>query len=137
MDVMTEGSTYEEPGYYGLFAYLMSPHPTNYNVCTKMMDVVFSEANELIKKPVEEEFFDKRIDDEIEKRDEKTAVRMLDEAFLVTMTNYVSVSVEYKDFVRDRLDYISGANLAGVDFTEEDRILGEAPRLFVLAGLCK
>jgi hypothetical protein len=62
---------------------------------------------------------------------------MLDDAFLVTMTNYVSVSVEYKGFVENRLNYIYGANLSGADFTEDDNALCDAPKLFVLTGLCK
>ncbi len=137
MDVITEGFSYEEPGFFGVFAYLMSPYPTNLNVCTNMMDVVFNEANALIRKPVRDEFVDVRVDDETLKQDEKTGQRMLDEAFLVTMTDYISVSSEYRDFVRDRLCFIYGANLSGVDLTEEDRILCTAPKLFVLAGICK
>ena len=62
---------------------------------------------------------------------------MLDEAFLVTMTNYVSISVEYEGFVQNRLNYIFGANLSGVDFTESDNALADLPKLFILAGLCK
>ena len=135
MDVVTGGFTFEEPGYFGLFAYLMAPYPTNYSVCTNMMDEVFSEANELIKKPIDDEFTNTRIDDQTIANDEKTANRMLEEAFLVTMTDYVSVSVEYKGFVQNRLNYIYGANLSGIDFTDEDQILCDAPRLFVLIGL--
>ena len=137
MDVITEGFSYEEPGFFGLFAYLMSPYPTNYNVCTNMMNVVFSKANELIKEPIDTVFYDARIDDKTKDSDEKNAVRMLDDAFLVTMTNYVSVSVEYKGFVENRLNYIYGANLSGTDFTEDDNALCDAPKLFVLTGLCK
>ena len=137
MDVVPEGFTYEEPGSYGLFAYLMSSYPTNYNVCTNMMDVVFVKANELIKDPIDTVFFDARMDDETPERDKKTAIRMLDEAFLVSMTNYVSVSVEYKGFVENRLNYIYGANLSGIDFTDEDNALSDAPKLFVLTGLVK
>ena len=137
MDVITEGFTYEEPGYIGLFAYLMSPYPTNYNVCTNMMDVVFSKANDLIKSPIDTVFYDARVDDGTAKRDEKTATEMLDEALLVTMTNYVSVSVEYIGFVENRLNYIYGANLSGIDFTDDDNALCDAPKMFVLAGLCK
>ena len=137
MDVITEGFTYEEPGFFGLFAYLMSPYPTNYNVCTNMMDVVFRDANALIKEPIEKEFVDTRVDDDTPEKDEKTAKRMLDEAFLVTMTDYVSVSVEYRDFVQNRLSFIYGANLSGIDFTEDDNALCDAPKLFVLCGICK
>ncbi|MBO4889769.1 MAG: glycoside hydrolase family 9 protein [Lachnospiraceae bacterium] len=135
MDVVPEGFSYDEPGFFGLFAYLMSPHATNYNVCTNMMSIVFSKANELIKEPIDKEFLDTRVDSSTAKRDEKTAVRMMDEAFLVTMTNYVSVSVEYKEFVQNRLNYIFGANLSGIDFTEDDNALSDSPRLFVLIGL--
>ncbi|MBO4266130.1 MAG: glycoside hydrolase family 9 protein [Lachnospiraceae bacterium] len=135
MDVITEGFSYEEPGFYGLFAYLMSPNPTNYNICTSIMNVVFDESNALIKQPVETEFFDKRVDDDTRENDEKTALRMMSEAYLVTMTNYVSVSVEYRDFVVNRLNYIYGANLSGIDLTDEDEVLCDLPRLFVLTGL--
>ena len=96
---------------------------------------MFSKANELIKEPIDKEFLDTRVDSSTAKRDEKTAVRMMDEAFLVTMTNYVSVSVEYKEFVQNRLNYIFGANLSGIDFTEDDNALSDSPRLFVLIGL--
>lgn len=137
MDVMPEGFTFEEPGYFGLFAYLMAPYPTNYNVCSNMMNEVFLKANELIKKPIDEEFVDTRIDDKTISNDEKAAMRMLEEAFLVTMTDYVSVSVEYKGFVQNRLNYIYGANLSGVDFTGEDQALCDSPKLFVLTGLVK
>lgn len=137
MDVVPVGFTFEEPGYFGLFAYLMAPYPTNYNVCTNMMNEVFLEANGLIKKPVDEEFAGTRIDDKTAANDEKRARRMLEEAFLVTMTDYVSVSVEYKGFVQDRLNYIFGANLSGIDFTEEDQALCDSPILFVLIGLAK
>ena len=137
MDVITEGFTYEEPGFFGLFAYLMSPYPTNYNVCTRMMEVVFDKANALIKEPVENEFLDMRVDDSTFPRDEKTAQRMLSEAFLVTMTDYISVSSEYRDFVRDRLYFIYGANLSGTDFTDEDNVLCSAPKLFVISGVCR
>ncbi len=137
MDVVPEGFTFEEPGYFGLFAYLMAPYPTNYNVCTNMMNEVFLEANELIKIPIDEEFADTRIDDKTMANDEKTAMRMLEEAFLVTMTDYVSVSVEYKGFVQNRLNYIYGANLSGIDFTGEDQSLCDFPKLFVLTGLVK
>ncbi len=136
MDVVPEGFTYEEPGFFGLFAYLMAPYQTNYNVCTDMMSIVFSKANELIREPVDKEFIDTRVDSSTKEHDEKTAERMLEEAFLVTMTNYVSVSVEYKAFVQDRLNYIYGANLSGTDFTEGDNLLADAPKLFVLTGLC-
>ena len=60
---------------------------------------------------------------------------MLEEAFLVTMTNYVSVSVEYKGFVENRLNYIYGANLSGEDMTGDDGVLCDAPKMFVLTGL--
>ena len=137
MDVMPEGFTYEEPGYYGLFAYLMAPYPTNYSICGNMMNRIFLESNELIKQAIEEEFNDTRLDDMTVQNDEKTAMRMLEEAFLVTMTDYVSVSVEYKGFVQNRLNYIYGANLSGTDFTEEDMALCESPKMFVLTGLVK
>ncbi|MCR5688133.1 MAG: glycoside hydrolase family 9 protein [Lachnospiraceae bacterium] len=137
MDVVPEGATYEDPGYYGLFAYLMAPYPTNYNVCTSMMNVVFDEANRLIKIPMEDEFLDTRVDDMTQKNDEKVATRMLEEAFLVTMTEYVSMSIEYTDFVQNRMNYICGANLSGTDFTAEDGALYDSPKLFVLTGLCR
>lgn len=135
MDIVPEGFSYEEPGFFGLFAYLMSPYPTNYNVCTNMMDVVFTEANKLIREPVDAQFYDKRIDENTLKDDEDDGVRMLSEMFLVTMTNYVSVSVEYKGFVQERLSFIFGANLSGVDLTGDDMVLCDAPKLFILAGL--
>ncbi len=135
MDVIPVGSRYEDPGYFGLFAYLMSPYPTNYNVCTDMMDVVFSEANDLIKESVDIEFMDARLDDQAKRNDEKTGKRMLEEAFLVTMTNYVSVSVEYKGFVQNRLNFIYGANLSGTDLTQDDEALCDMPKMFVLTGL--
>ncbi len=135
MDTVPTGSVYSSPGYFGLFAYLMSPYPTNYNVCTNMMEVVFSEANDLIKKPIDIEFIDVRLDAETHKKDEKNAQRMLEEAFLVTMTNYVSVSVEYKGFVQNRLNYIYGANLSGEDMTADEGVLCDAPKIFVLTGL--
>ncbi len=135
MDTIPVGSQYEDPGYFGLFAYLMSPYPTNYNVCTNMMEMVFAQANDLIKKPIDAEFLDTRLDDQTRKKDEKIAVRMLEEAFLVTMTNYVSVSVEYKGFVQNRLNFIYGANLSGEDMTGDDGILCDAPKIFVLTGL--
>lgn len=137
MDIVPGGFTFEEPGYFGLFAYLMAPYPTNYKVCSNMMNEIFLEANELIRQPVEEIFTDTRVDDDTPASDEKAAKRMLDEAFLVTMTDYVSVSVEYRDFVQNRLNYIYGANLSGIDFTEEDRALCDSPKLFVLIGLVK
>ncbi len=135
MDVIPEGFSYEEPGFYGLFAYLMAPYPTNYNVCTNMMSIVFSQANDLIKGSMDSEFAGKRIDSQTPAADAKSGKRMMDEAFLVTMTNYVSVSVEYKAFVQNRLSYIFGANLSGVDLTEEDNVLADSPKLFVLIGL--
>lgn len=137
MDIIPRGFTYDEPGSYGVFAYLMSPNPTNMSVCTNMMDVVFLEANNLIKKGIDSEFTDMRVDTETYANEEKKARRMLDEAFLVTLTNYVSISVEYEGFVQDRLNYIFGANLSGVDFTESDNALADLPKLFVLAGLCR
>lgn len=136
MDMVPEGFSYEDPGFFGVFAYLMSTNPTNYNVSTTMMNVVFDEANRLIKEPVENEFLDKRVDEQTAVNEEKTVKRMLDEIYLVTMTNYVSVSVEYGSFVKNRLDYIFGANLSGIDHTDDDRILSDAPRLFVLSGIC-
>jgi hypothetical protein len=99
------------------------------------MNVVFDESNNLIKEPIEEEFFDKRVDDKTRENDEKAALRMMSETYLVTMTNYVSVSVEYRDFVTSRLNYIYGANLSGIDFTDEDEVLSDMPKLFVLVGL--
>ena len=135
MDVITEGFTYEKPGFLGLFAYLMSPFPTNYNVCTDMMEVVFSKANALIKEPIDREFTFARLDEKTKSRESVKAARMLEEISLVTMTNYVSVSVEYKDFVQNRLNYIYGANISGVDFTEDVNILCDAPILFILTGL--
>ena len=135
MDTIPEGFSYEEPGFFGLFAYLMSPNETNRNVCGKMMEKVFSEANVLIREPVDAQFYGARIDEDTLGRDEESAKRMLYEADLVTMTDYVSVSVEYKTFVRDRLSFIYGANLSGTDLTGEDHILCDAPKLFVLTGL--
>ncbi|MCR5673943.1 MAG: hypothetical protein K6F87_09555 [Lachnospiraceae bacterium] len=135
MDVVTEGFSYEEPGYLGLFAYLMSPYPTNYNVCTNMMEVIFSKANALIKQNVESEFANIRLDGKTKEKEADRAALMLEEVSLVTMTNYISVSVEYKGYVQDRLNYIYGANLSGVDFTQDDNILCDAPMLFVLTGL--
>ena len=135
MDVIPEGFSYEEPGFFGLFAYLMAPYPTNYNVCTNMMSVVFLQANDLIKISVDNEFAGRRTDDKTLEADAKDGKRMMDEAFLVTMTNYVSVSVEYKAFVQNRLNFIFGANLSGVDLTEDDNVLADSPKLFVLIGL--
>ncbi len=135
MDVIPEGFSYVEPGFFGLFAYLMAPYPTNYNVCTNMMSIVFSKANDLIKEPIDEEFAGRRTDSQTLSTDEEAALRMMDEAFLVTMTNYVSVSVEYRSFVQNRLNYIYGANLSGVDFTSDDNVLADSPKLFVLTGL--
>ena len=137
MDIVPEGFSFEEPGYFGLFAYLMAPHPTNYKVCTNMMNEVFLDANDLIKQPIDDVFTDTRVDDKTPEWDEKLAERMLEEAFLVTMTDYVSVSVEYKGFAQNRLNYIYGANLSGIDFTEEDKALCDSPQLFVLCGLVR
>ena len=137
MDVVPAGFSYEEPGSYGVFAYLMSPNPTNLNICTNMMDVVFLEANDLIKTDIDSEFRDVRVDSGTAARDEEAAKRMLDEAFLVTMTDYVSVSVEYEGFVQNRLNYIYGANLSGIDFTDGDNALSDSPKLFILCGLCR
>ena len=67
----------------------------------------------------------------------ESAERMLEEAILVTMTDYVSVSVEYRSFVQGRLNYIFGANLSGEDFTSEDHKLCDSPKLFVYLGLCR
>jgi hypothetical protein len=102
-----------------------------------MMNEVFLDANDLIKQPVDDVFTDTRVDDKTPERDEKLAERMLEEAFLVTMTDYVSVSVEYKGFAQNRLNYIYGANLSGIDFTEEDKALCDSPQLFVLCGLVR
>ena len=60
---------------------------------------------------------------------------MMDEISLVTMTNYVSVSVEYRSFVQNRLSYIFGANLSGTDLTEGDMALAASSKMFVLTGL--
>lgn len=136
MDTVPEGFTYDEPGFFGVFSYLMSPNETNRNVCANMMDVVFSESNRLIREPIETQFYDTRVDDGAAKKDEEAARRMLDEIGLVTMTNYVSVSVEYRDFVQDRLSYIFGANLSGEDLTGEDGPLCDVPKLFILTGQC-
>ncbi|MBR6160120.1 MAG: glycoside hydrolase family 9 protein, partial [Lachnospiraceae bacterium] len=136
MDTIPQGFTYSEPGFFGVFSYLMSPNETNRNVCAGMMDVVFTETNRLIKEPIDVKFYDKRLDDETAADDEATARIMFDEASLATMTNYVSMSVEYKDFVQDRLSFIFGANLSGTDFTDEDGALCDAPKLFVLIGQC-
>jgi hypothetical protein len=99
------------------------------------MSIVFSQANDLIKGSMDTEFAGKRIDSQTAAADAKSGKRMMYEAFLVTMTNYVSVSVEYKAFVQNRLSYIFGANLSGVDLTEEDNVLADSPKLFVLIGL--
>ena len=135
MDVIPEGFSYDEPGFFGLFAYLMAPYPTNYNVCTNMMSIVFMQANDLIKKSIDDEFAGRRTDSDTLFDDSEAAKRMMDEAFLVTMTNYVSVSVEYKAFVQNRLSYIYGANLSGVDLTTDDNVLSDSPKMFVLTGL--
>ena len=135
MDVIPEGFSYDEPGFFGLFAYLMAPYPTNYNVCTNMMSIVFMQANDLIKKSIDDEFAGRRTDSDTLFDDIEAAKRMMDEAFLVTMTNYVSVSVEYKAFVQNRLSYIYGANLSGVDLTTDDNVLSDSPKMFVLTGL--
>ncbi|MCR5302637.1 MAG: hypothetical protein K6E49_09395 [Lachnospiraceae bacterium] len=135
MDIIPEGFSYGEPGYFGVFAYLMSPYPVNYSVSSGMMENVFSKANALIKDPIDVEFYDTRLDDDTTVRDGETAIRLLEGSYLVTMADYISVSVEYLDYVRSRLNYIYGANLSGVDFTEDDNILSEAPQLFILSGL--
>lgn len=137
MDVVPKGFTYEDPGYFGVFAYLMCSNQTNMNVSNAMMKVVFDEANSLIKEDIEKEFIDTRVDDETFSLEEKKVETMFDEVYLVTMTDYVSMSVEYREFAADRLYYIFGANLSGADHTLPDNVLGDAPKLFIYSSLCR
>lgn len=133
MDLVPEGFSYENPGYYGLFTYLISENPGNYNVSTGMMDYIFSKANAIIKEDFENEILSVRIDDKLRDNEEKLIRENLEKAKIVAIADYISVCVEYEKYIENVLCYTCGANLSGTDYTEEGEILEFEP-LYLMYG---
>lgn len=131
------GITFDNPGYYGMFAYLSSEENTDYKVSGKMMDYFFHDINTKIKegkKGLLETSLDP--DNMVNGIPSEAFInRIVDDCKLGLMANYISVSVEYTDFAKNRVTYLTGANITGIDYLDKDHMSDYDPMLFVYCVL--
>ena len=132
MDVVPEGFSYEEPGYYGLFTYLLSDNQGSYRVCGDMMEHIFDKANGIIKEDPASVVLDMRVDDRLKENEESAIADALGNARVVAFANYASVCVEYEKYIQRVLCYMWGANLSGTDYTAQGERFYEEPLYFLL-----
>lgn len=131
MDTISEGFSYNEPGYYGLFTYLISNNQGNYKVSSSMMNYIFDKANGYIKEDFESDIISLRIDNDLANHEEEKERDYIDRARLVALAQYVSMSIEYRHYIEKELCYLCGANLSGTDYSDENEPLCDEP-LFLL-----
>lgn len=131
------GISFDNPGYYGVFAYLSSNDYTDYNISGKMMDYFFKDINHKIKEKkrglLETSLDPDNMIDGVPSDD--FINRMIDDCKLSLMANYISISVEYTAFAKTRITYLTGANITGIDYIDKDNMTQYEPMLFVYCGL--
>lgn len=135
MDVIPEGFSYEEPGFYGLFTYLNSENQGTYKVSGNMMEYIFEKANDAVKDNFEQQIISIRIDDSLFEKEEAQVRETVDNARLVAMADYISECVEYETYMEKVLCYIGGANLTGKDYTQQGESLCNEPLYFLYDSL--
>ena len=135
MDTIPEGFSYDEPGYYGLFTYLMSDNQGNYKVSSSMMNYIFEKANSIIKEDFETKIISLRTDDNLKSNEEKILSTFTENSKLIAMADYISTCVEYRDYIEKVICFSCGANISGNDYTQEGEVLFNEPMFFVYGSL--
>lgn len=131
------GLSFDNPGYYAVFAYLSAEDNTDYDISGKMMNYFFNDINGKIKES-KKGLLQTSIDpdnmiDGIPSDDFTN--RIIDDCKLSLMANYISMSVEYTEFAKVRVTYITGANPVGTNYIDVEHMNKYNPALFVLCGL--
>lgn len=136
-DIDLKGVTYDNPGYYAVFAYLSSPASTNYEVSSRMMSHLFSDANTRIRQ-TREQFITDSIDIgnfEEEKFSDEFIGDITDGCKVVMMAQHISMSREYTRYAEDRILFLSGASPTGINYLCNDNFDRCEPVLFTLCSL--
>lgn len=136
-DTKLEGMSYENPGYYAVFAYLSSGSNTDYAVSGKMMSDFFADANSMIKES-KEELVKNSLNNIKRNQIEYDFINdIIDDCKLAIMANYISISVEYTKFVEERVLFLCGANPIGTDYLSDDYNYKYNSILYAVSGLRK
>lgn len=124
LEVVPEGFSYESPGYYGIYTYLISENQGTFTVSSSMMENIFDKANAVVKDDFKQQI--------IQKED---ARNILDNARVVALADYVSECVEYENYMKKALCYLGGANISGTDYREKGESLYGEPLYLIYDSL--
>ena len=138
-DVELTGVSYDDPGYYCVFAYLSATSSTSYDISGRMMNHFLTDVNARVKSDRQE------LLDAATSKDNLTAEGLTseyingltDECTIAMMANYISMSVEYTGYAKDRIIFLCGANPTGLDYFAQENLNLYDPVLFALCALSK
>lgn len=133
------GVSFNNPGYLGMFAYLSAQEHTDYGVSGKMMNYFFNDINRKIKegrhRVVESSMDPDNMIDGVTGKDYINGV--IDDCKISLMANYISLSVEYTEYVKDRMTYLTGANIDGINYLDSEHMQDYDSALFTLCTLAE
>lgn len=131
------GFSYDNPGYYAIFAYLTVEDSTDYSISSGLMNNIFAKMNSDIKKS-DEDILEECLQSGYltgEVIDEKYINRLIEELKLSVFVNRISMSVEYVRYAKDRIIFLTGANPVGVDYFDSEHIMRYESALSALFGV--
>lgn len=138
-DVELIGVSFDDPGYYCVFAYLSANGSTSYDISSQMMNGFFEDINSRIKSK-REDILIKAIDEDNLSQEELSTDfidSITDDATIAMMANYISMSVEYTRYTQDRIIFLCGANPTGFNYFADENTNLYDPVLFALCSLCE
>jgi len=136
-DSVLAGFSYDNPGYYCVFAYLSANSSTDYGISSQMMGHLFDDINSRIRLSSEDLLKESTGKENLtEEGYSKEYINSLtDDCTLSMMANYISMSVEYTRFSQERILVLSGVNPVGFDYFKDENINLYNPVIFALCSL--
>lgn len=111
------GFSKEACGYYGSLAYIMTTNKTDVDIAGKVMNSIIDDAIRISTGEIT-----------------GSAEDLVSEARLMIVANSISKSVTYIRAAEERIDYLYGMNVRGINYMDENSGLSEKELIFVFYG---
>lgn len=140
-DISLKGISFEEPGYFALFAYLSANESTSYDISNRMMKFFLNDINTRIKGTTDDllnaSVKSLEIKNDASELPDEFLNKIADEATLAMMANYITMSVEYTRYAEDRILFLAGANPTGENYLLRQDIMDMDSVVFATCALAK
>lgn len=136
-DTELNGFSYDDPGYYAMFAYLSAADNTDYEISSRFMDYFFTTVNGMIRTSQEDLLKDSILPEHMDDGSftGEYIDSVIEECKLAVLADYISMSVEYTRYTEDRILFLCGANAIGKDYLDMNAMFSYEPVGFVLCGI--